>query len=116
MLILGITRGGGAKRAAGLRGSEQRRGSVVPGDIIQEIEGKKVKTVNELLSRLGSYDASETVTLSVLYDGQTRKVKGDSRQRVEPGQGASTAAIKSRHDQSHDHGQRCLRSGARLLP
>jgi S1-C subfamily serine protease len=73
VLILGVVRGGGAE-AAGLRGSEQRRGSIIPGDIIQEIDGKKVRSVNELLSRLGNYDAGDTVTLTVSFEGRTRKV------------------------------------------
>jgi S1-C subfamily serine protease len=62
--------------AAGLRGTERSRGgSVVPGDIIQEVDGKKVTTENEFLGRLGNHRPGDQVTLTVWRDRQTRKVQ-----------------------------------------
>jgi S1-C subfamily serine protease len=63
-----------AAEAAGLVGTRIARGAVVPGDIVQEIDGKAVRTMNELLSRLGNYKAGDTVTLTVWREGRTRKV------------------------------------------
>jgi len=47
---------------------------VVPGDVIQEIDGKPVHTQNELLARLGNYKAGDTVSLVVWREGKARKV------------------------------------------
>jgi len=73
VLVLTVEEGSGAA-AAGLRGSVLRRGSIVPGDVIQEVEGKAVTTTNDLLGRLGNHEPGDTVTLSVWRDGQVRKV------------------------------------------
>jgi len=75
VLIRGVARGGGAA-AAGLEGtSVDRRGTVVPGDVVQDIDGKPVKSTSDLLGRLGSYRPGDTVTLTVWRDGKTRKVR-----------------------------------------
>jgi S1-C subfamily serine protease len=74
-LIRGVARGGGAAEA-GLEGTRiDRRGTVVPGDLIQEIDGKVVKSVGDLLGRLGSYRPGDTVTLTVWRDEKTRRVR-----------------------------------------
>ena len=52
-----------------------RRGTVVPGDVVQEIDGKAVKSTSDLLGRLGSYRPGDTVTLTVWRDEKTRKVR-----------------------------------------
>jgi len=41
--------------------------------VIQEIEGKPVRTQNELLSRLSNYKAGDTVSLVVWREGKARK-------------------------------------------
>jgi len=75
VLIRGVSRGGGAE-AAGLEGTTvDGRGSVIPGDVVQEIDGKPVKSVGDLLGRLGSYRPGDTVTLTAWNDGKTRKVR-----------------------------------------
>jgi serine protease DegQ len=62
--------------AAGLRGTRQgRNGRLDPGDIIQEIDGKKVKSSDEYLGRLGVYRPGDVVTLGILRDGEPMKVK-----------------------------------------
>ena len=60
---------------AGLRESKRGRGTVVPGDVLQEIDGKPVTTSDEFLGRLGHYRPGDTVTLTVWRDGQVRRVK-----------------------------------------
>jgi S1-C subfamily serine protease len=61
--------------SAGLRGTHLGRGSsIVPGDIVQEIEGRKVRTSDDLLGRLGNAKPGDTVTLLILRDGQPLKV------------------------------------------
>jgi S1-C subfamily serine protease len=75
VLLRGVARGGGAA-AAGLEGTTvDRRGTVVPGDVVQDIDGKPVKSTSDLLGRLGSYRPGDTVTLTVWRDGKTRKVR-----------------------------------------
>ena len=74
-LVRGVVRGGGAAEA-GLEGTRvDRRGGVIPGDVVQEIDGKPVKSVGDLLGRLGSYRPGDTVTLVVWRDGKTRTVR-----------------------------------------
>jgi S1-C subfamily serine protease len=75
VLIRAVSRGGGAAEA-GLEGTAvDRRGTVIPGDVVQEIDGKPVKSSSDLLGRLGSYRPGDTVTLTVWREGKTRKVR-----------------------------------------
>jgi S1-C subfamily serine protease len=61
--------------SVGLRGTHLGRGSsIVPGDIVQEIDGRKVRTSDDLLGRLGNAKPGDTVTLLILRDGQPLKV------------------------------------------
>ncbi len=74
-LVRDVFRGTGAAEA-GLKGTSLGRGGqVVPGDVVQEIDGKPVKSVGDLLGRLGSYKPGDTVTLTVWRENQTRKVR-----------------------------------------
>jgi S1-C subfamily serine protease len=74
VLIRNVAPGGGAAEA-GLRGTRRGRRSIVPGDIIQKIDGKEVGSVGDLLGRLGSYRPGDTVTLTVWREGETREVQ-----------------------------------------
>ena len=75
VLIREVYEGTGAA-AAGLQGTQvDRRGRVIPGDVVQEIDGKPVKSTSDLLGRLGSYKPGDTVTLTAWRDGQARKVQ-----------------------------------------
>jgi S1-C subfamily serine protease len=66
---------GTAAAAAGIEGTRvDRRGGVIPGDVVQEIDGKPVRSVSDLLGRLGSYKPGDTVTLTVWREGRTRKI------------------------------------------
>ncbi len=73
VLILKVEAGSAAEEA-GLRGTTQRSGSVIPGDVIQEVDAKAVRTVNDLLGRFGNYQPGDTVSLTVWREGKTRKV------------------------------------------
>ena len=48
---------------------------MIPGDVVQEIDGKPVKSTSDLLGRLGSYKPGDTITLTAWRDGQARKVQ-----------------------------------------
>jgi S1-C subfamily serine protease len=75
VLIRDVYEGRGAA-AAGLRGTEvDRRGRVVPGDVVQAIDGKAVSSTSDLLGRLGGYKPGDTVTLTVWRDGEARDVR-----------------------------------------
>ena len=75
VLIRDVPRGGGAAEA-GLEGTEvTRRGRLVPGHIIQRIDGKEVTSSDDIRGRLGSYRPGETVTLTVWRDGETSQVE-----------------------------------------
>jgi len=74
-LVAEVYDGTGAAQA-GLEPSRvDRRGRVVAGDIIQDIDGKPVKSVGDLLGRLGSYKPGDTVTLTLWRENATRKVR-----------------------------------------
>ncbi|HTE40428.1 MAG TPA: trypsin-like peptidase domain-containing protein [Steroidobacteraceae bacterium] len=74
--------------AAGLKAAERdRRGNINVGDIITEIDGKKVSTPSSLLSMLDEYEIGSAVQLTLLRDGKEVVVKvtlqGDqSRPRI----------------------------------
>ena len=66
---------GSAAAAAGLQGtSVDRRGRVIAGDVVQEIDGKPVRSVSDLFGRLGGYKPGDAVTLTVWRDGAAKKV------------------------------------------
>lgn len=51
------------------------KGGLQAGDIITAINGKKVKSFNELRAKIGTMGAGTEVELSLLRDGKTKKVK-----------------------------------------
>jgi S1-C subfamily serine protease len=73
VLLVEVYEGTGAA-AAGLRETRLSRGSVDPGDIVQEVDGRKVRTQDDLLAPLGDHRPGDTVTLTILRDGKTLKV------------------------------------------
>jgi len=74
VLIRDIVPGSPAAEA-GLQGTRLRRGRVVPGDVLQAIDGKQVTSVGDLQGRLGSYRPGDVVTLKVWREGETREVQ-----------------------------------------
>jgi S1-C subfamily serine protease len=74
VLLVEVHAGTGAAEA-GLRPTRQGRDRrLVPGDIVQEIEGRKVRVQDDLLGPLGDHKPGDTVTLTILRDGKTLKV------------------------------------------
>ncbi len=73
VLFRTVTEGSGAA-AAGLRETRQEGNRIVPGDIIQEIDGRAVRTTNELLARLSNYKGGDVVTLVVWREGKSLKL------------------------------------------
>lgn len=68
--ILGITPGSPAERA-GLRPAMRAAdGRIVPGDVIQAIDGKPVRSLAELTTILESHQVGDVVVLTVWRDGQ----------------------------------------------
>jgi S1-C subfamily serine protease len=74
-LVAEVYDGTGAAEAGLQPTRVDRRGRVVAGDIIQGIDGKPVKSVGDLLGRLGSYKPGDTVTLTLWRDDKARKVR-----------------------------------------
>ena len=67
---------GSAAEAAGLRGARiQDDGTVVPGDIILEVDGTPVDSVARLLNRVDERQVGDVVQLTVLRAGQRTNVR-----------------------------------------
>jgi S1-C subfamily serine protease len=61
---------------AGLRGtSRSANGQIILGDVIVEVDGKKIKTTNDLLDALDKHKAGDTVNVAVIRDGQRKEVQ-----------------------------------------
>jgi S1-C subfamily serine protease len=72
-MLRDVDRGSPAERA-GLRGTRRGRASVIPGDIVQEIDGRAVTSADEFLGRLGNYRPGDRVTLTIWREGKALKV------------------------------------------
>jgi len=68
VLVMTVRPGSGAEKA-GLRGSRQVSGGVVLGDVIVELDGKPVRSPNELRDAVERRRLGETVRLTLLRDG-----------------------------------------------
>ena len=83
MLGLGTTQGvliaevipGSAAEQAGLRSPEVDRFGLVSADVIIAVDGKKVSSASELISRIGGYKVGDTVELTIIRDGEEMTVK-----------------------------------------
>ncbi len=74
LMVLSVKPGLGADRA-GVRGIEyDRKGRVVPGDIIQEADGQKIEKIDDLNKVLESHKPGDVVKLKLLRDGDELKV------------------------------------------
>ncbi|MFP4144211.1 MAG: S1C family serine protease [Phycisphaeraceae bacterium] len=70
VLVLDVEPGTGGARA-GLRPTRLRRGGrLVLGDIILAVDGERVRTVDGLYRRLDASESGDTVTLTLLRDGE----------------------------------------------
>ena len=74
VVILSVEPGGPAE-AAGLRAAQRgRNGGLLPGDVIQQVNTRRIASGDDLSAALDDYDAGDEVTLLVWQDGETREV------------------------------------------
>jgi S1-C subfamily serine protease len=70
VLILRV-QSGSAAEAAGLRGTQvDRHGNVIPGDVIVEIEGRRLSGVESMFSVLDDYRVGDEVELTIVRSGR----------------------------------------------
>lgn len=72
-LILEVESGSPAERA-GLHQTRQYQGSVILGDIITAVDGKKIHSADDLENELEKYKVGDTVTLTIDRNDSTVKV------------------------------------------
>jgi S1-C subfamily serine protease len=73
MLVVGVQPDSPAARA-GLRGTRQTQGGIIPGDIIQKVGDTPVINSEQFYSALEQYKPGETVPFQIYRDGQTLTV------------------------------------------
>ncbi len=73
LIILNVESGGPAERA-GLRPTKQYRGDIILGDIIKEIEGKRVQSYEDIRTELERYRVGDDVVVTIEREGELRKV------------------------------------------
>ena len=74
VLILDVAEGSAAA-AAGLRPTRRAAdGALVPGDFLQSVDGKPVRTVDDVQAALERRKAGDTLELGVWRNGQAAKV------------------------------------------
>jgi S1-C subfamily serine protease len=73
VLILGVQPNSPAAQA-GLRGTRQTQGGVIPGDIIQKVGDTPVTNSEQFYAALENYKPGDTVTLQIYRDGDTLHV------------------------------------------
>jgi S1-C subfamily serine protease len=75
VLVMGVQPGSPAANA-GLRGTQRlENGRVVPGDIIQQIDGQTVTSADELYKQIQKHKPGDTVRLTVWRQGKTVDVE-----------------------------------------
>ncbi|MFQ5851740.1 MAG: S1C family serine protease [Candidatus Binatia bacterium] len=75
VLIVDVAPGSAAAKA-GIRPTRRDvTGRVMLGDVIVAIDGKQIKSVNDLYLSLEQYRIGETVTVTILREGKLREVK-----------------------------------------
>ena len=74
VLVVEVMQGSSAA-AAGLRPTRQAQdGSIIPGDIITAVEGKSIKSREQLYTALQKFKIGQTVRLKVYRDGKNADV------------------------------------------
>ena len=78
--VLRVTPGSPAE-VAGLRGARlENNGTIVPGDIVLEVDGTPIDSVARLTNRLDERRPGDTIRLTLLRDGR----KTDARVTLQP--------------------------------
>jgi S1-C subfamily serine protease len=74
VLVLGV-RPGSPAETAGLKGTQRKSEGYLPGDVITAVDGKKVTNQAEFGTAMRKLKPGDTVTLSILRNGQKMDVK-----------------------------------------
>lgn len=74
VVVLAVDPNGPAERAGLQPAARERSGGIVPGDIIQQVNDKSVRSTDDLSDALDDHVAGDTVQLTVWQDGKTRTV------------------------------------------
>lgn len=69
LIILSVERGGAAENA-GLKPTTQYRGDIILGDIITEIDGKKVRSYDDIRTELERFKVGESVDVTIVRNGE----------------------------------------------
>jgi S1-C subfamily serine protease len=73
-VIIRVLDGGPAERA-GLQGFRRTRGGIVPGDRVEAVDGKPVKSYEDLAQAFEAAGVGRSVELSIVRDGRKRTVR-----------------------------------------
>jgi len=61
---------------AGLQGTVRaRNGGIIPGDVLQAIDDKPIRSSNDLFDALDRYEAGDSVRLTIFRDGTVREIE-----------------------------------------
>ncbi|MCI0614118.1 PDZ domain-containing protein, partial [bacterium] len=74
VVIATVVKGGAADKA-GLKGITRRYGETEVGDVITAVDGKKVKTGDELATELETHKIGDEVTITYQRDGKEQKAR-----------------------------------------
>ncbi len=75
LVITTVAPGSGAAKA-GIKGMVQdRRGRIFMGDLLLEIDGKKLESFDDLFHHIGNYKVGDEVSVLISRQGEKRKVK-----------------------------------------
>jgi S1-C subfamily serine protease len=73
LIILSVEKGGAADKA-GLRPTTQYRGDIILGDVIMRIDGKKVRSYDDIRSQLEKFKVGDSVDVTIVRDGEVMEV------------------------------------------
>jgi len=73
VLVLGVQKGGPAAKA-GLRPTRQFRGEIVLGDIITQINGKDVRSYNDIREEIEKFQVGEEVVITIIRDDREENI------------------------------------------
>jgi S1-C subfamily serine protease len=75
VVVLGVAPGSGAA-AAGLRGTTQDAdGQIIPGDVIQSVAGRPIKSPSDIYSALQKFRPGESVEVKILREDKVQSVQ-----------------------------------------